>query len=158
MIKKINYSTYKKQFKIIANQRDSSDLFKVDIIKNDHKLLKYYNIKNKCVVAIYQKSFNELEIKSLISIGEGYGSLMINFLIKEYAQQFIIKLDSFESNDHFYKKNGFKCYKTIKYNPIYDPKKLNKNKENVKYYIYGVWKNDKQNIYINIIFLYFCNN
>ena len=137
MIKNIKYSEYLKQFDYISKQINPTDLFKVDLIESDNKFLTFYNIPFRSVCAVRYNTFNTIEVLSLISVGDGNGSKLLNYITSIYYPRFKIVLNSFESNNKFYTKNGFKCYKVDLYNPTYDPYELNKNKENVNYYTYG---------------------
>ena len=135
-IKRINYKEYKDQFNYLYNRLDNNNKFKVDLITKDNKFNTYYNIKNICICCVTLNSFNTIELKSLISIKKGSGSILLQYVIKKYSNRFNIILDSFESNNKFYLKNNFIAYKKDQYNKKYDPLGLNKNKESVIYYKY----------------------
>lgn len=135
-IKRISYNEYKDQFNYLYNRLDNNNKFKVDLITKDNKFNTYYNIKDICICCITLNSFNTIELKSLISIKKGFGSILIQYVIKKYSNRFNIILDSFESNNKFYLKNNFIPYKKDQYNKKYDPLNLNKNKESVIYYKY----------------------
>ena len=135
-IKRISYKEYKDQFNYLYNRLDNNNKFKVDLITKDNKFNTYYNIKNICICCVTLNSFNTIELKSLISIKKGSGSILLQYVIKKYSNRFNIILDSFESNNKFYLKNNFIPYKKDAYNKKYDPLNLNKNKESVIYYKY----------------------
>jgi len=135
-IKRINYKEYKDQFNYLYNRLDNNNKFKVDQIKKHYNFNVYLNINNIAICCLSRIKYNTIELKSLISIKKGYGSLLLQYVIKNYSKDYNIILDSFESNNKFYLKNNFIPYKKDQYNKKYDPLSLNKNKESVIYYKY----------------------
>ena len=134
-IKKVSYEQYIKKFNFLYyNVIDKKEQFKVDVPQNDINNIYYIN-KNSCVCCNINKKEQIITIKGLIA-KKGYGSTILNYITKKYNKNYFIILDSFNSNNNFYLKNGFKIYKKSKYNPLYDPLNLNKNKEDVFYYFY----------------------
>jgi len=132
MIKTCTYKIYCNKFNDISNIINKDLLFKVN--KPDHNNLNTYFIHERGAACITLVNYNTIELRGLIAYNGG-GTALLNHIIKRYNKRYNIILDSFISNDKFYKKFNFMIYKHDPYNSKYDPAGLNKNKEGVNYYI-----------------------
>lgn len=130
-IKRVNYYEYLIKFYELDEHIKPDELFKVDAAAYNKQSI--YLTCARGAVCITRISWNTIEIRGLKAY-KGGGSLLLQTIIKKFNNRYNIILDSFESNNKFYLKNGFKPVKYDKYNPVYDPDGLNKNKEGVIYY------------------------
>lgn len=130
-IKKVSYYEYLIKFYELDKNINPEDLFKVDAAPYNKQSI--YLTCARGAVCITRISFNTIEIRGLKAYNGG-GSLLLQTIIKKFNNRYNIVLDSFESNNNFYIKNGFEPVKYSEYNAAFDPGGLNKNKEGVIYY------------------------
>ena len=130
-IKRVSYYEYLIKFYELDKNIKPEDLFKVDAAAYNKQSI--YLICERGAVCITRISFNTIEVRGLKAYNGG-GSLLLQTIIKKFNNRYNIILDSFESNNNFYIKNGFKPIRYDAYDAAYDPEGLNKNKEGVIYY------------------------
>ena len=130
-IKRVSYYEYLIKFFELDKNINPEDLFKVDAAAYNKQSI--YLTCERGAACVTRISWNTIEIRGLKAYNGG-GSFLLQTIIKKFNNKYNIVLDSFESNNNFYIKNGFKPIRYDVYNAAYDPEGLNKNKEGVIYY------------------------